>query len=69
MNVLQQKLPELQRIKPNPHHYPIIDKWNSRIMGKYSVRIFNVLDEEITGIVTEKIDDAFDDFADVKNLI
>lgn len=69
MNILQQKLPELQKIKSNPHHFPIIDKWNSRLAGKYSVRIFNVLEENITGMVTEKIDDAFDDFADVKNLI
>ena len=69
MNKLQQKLPELQNIKPNPHHYPIIDKWNSRLVGKYKIKIFNVLDEEITGMINEEIDDVFDGFADVKNLI
>ena len=69
MNILQQKLPELQRIKPNPNHYPIIDKWNSRLIGKYSVKIFNVLNDEIYSIINEQLDDMFDEFADVKNII
>ena len=40
-------------IKPNPHNYPIVDKWNRRVFNKNKYAYFN----EVYPIIEKAIED------------
>lgn len=53
---------ELKRIsskfKPNPFHYPIVNKWNIKyVWNPYRIKIFNL----VTSVVEDKIIEALND--------
>ena len=55
----------LNGIKPNPHHYPIIDKWNWRIYKKHQFEIF----EYINGLIEKEVSNiSFNNFATINEL-
>ena len=57
-----------EKTKPNPYHYPIIDKWNQKYIwnpNKYIIFAFvrKILDEKMQEVIN---DGMFEKFCDVK---
>ena len=60
-NVLRDKH-HWDRVKPNPNHWPIIDKWNTRYIYNPSrhdlfVLVENALDTELRNDIGESLED------------
>lgn len=60
-----------EKIKPNPNHYPIVDKWNQKyVWNPNKHMIFSFL----TGVIDEKMQEVinngelFEQFCDVKQI-
>ena len=53
------KIINFDKIKPNPHNYPIVDKWNWRIYSPHRTMLFRyietVIDQEIKRLMQENI--------------
>ena len=41
--------------KPNPNHWPIIDKWNNRIYQKHKFEVFAFIDDYIDEKIQEHL--------------
>lgn len=60
------------KMKPNPHNWPIIDKWNRREYNKIKYKVFDaigatvdkIMQAELPGIMEKK----FSEFVDVKDI-
>ena len=48
-----ERFPELRKMKPNPHNWPIIKKYNYRIWRKVARRVYNLV-SAVTDILIEK---------------
>lgn len=60
-----------EKTKPNPNHYPIVDKWNQKYVwkpNKYMIFSFmtSVIDERMQEVVTNG--ELFEQFCDVKQI-
>lgn len=59
-------------MKPNPHKWPIIDKWNSREYNKIKYKVFDVIEATVDKIMQDEIhgimEKKFSEFADIKNI-
>ena len=58
------------KTKPNPNHYPIVDKWNQKYVwnpNKYLIFAFleKVIDEEIRKAIDDGV---FEKFCDIKQI-
>lgn len=40
-------------MKPNPNHYPIIDKWNRRIYNRHKFEVFDFIESLIDERIKE----------------
>lgn len=60
------------KMKPNPHNWPIIDKWNYKEYQKIKVNVFNVIEDTVDKIMQEEapriMEKKFSEFADVKKI-
>ena len=56
------------KIKSNPNHYPIIDKWNHKIWKQYEFKLFQILCKEIEERQKECLKNYYDNFVDIKNI-
>lgn len=60
------------KMKPNPHNWPIIDKWNYREYKKIKTDLFDVIEDTIDKIMLDELprvmEKKFSEFADVKNI-
>lgn len=59
-----------EKIKPNPNHYPIVDKWNQKYVwnpNKYLIFVFieKAIDEEIRKAIDDGV---FEKFCDIKQI-
>lgn len=60
-----------EKTKPNPNHYPIIDKWNQKyVWNPNKYMIFSFLRRVIDERMQEAIDNGelFEQFCDVKQI-
>lgn len=60
-----------EKTKPNPNHYPIVDKWNQKyVWNSNKYMIFNFLRSAIDERMQEVIDNGelFKQFCDVKQI-
>ena len=44
---IYEKCPNLTKIKDNPNNYPIINKWNYRLLQKEKFNLFNIIENKI----------------------
>ena len=51
---LYTKCPLLKKIKKNPNHYPIIDKYNYKIFQSTKFDIFTIIEKEIITIIEKE---------------
>lgn len=60
------------KMKPNPHKWPIIDKWNRREYNKIKYKVFDVIETTVDKImqaeVPEIMEKKFSEFANVKDI-
>ena len=56
---IYEKIPDLKRLKANPNHLPIIDKWNSRILKRCKFSLFDFIIGEIDKMVEVKLNEFF----------
>lgn len=59
------------KTKPNPNHYPIVDKWNQKYVwnpNKYMIFSFlrSVIDERMQEVISNG--ELFEQFCDVKQI-
>ena len=59
-NVLQEFNKLKERIKPNPYHFPIVDKWNYKYVylpnqNKIFLLLLNYLDNSIPFLIEQNI--------------
>lgn len=59
-----------EKVKPNPNHYPIVDKWNQKYIwnpNKYMIFAFlrGIIDEKMKEVIN---DGEFGKFCDVKQV-
>lgn len=57
--------PEINRIKPNPYGWPIIQKWNYRIYEKNKHGLYNFLYPRIQEEIMETAKAFFKEFAEI----
>lgn len=60
-----------EQTKPNPNHYPIVDKWNQKYIwnpNKYMIFSFlrNVIDERMQEVISNG--ELFEQFCDIKQI-
>ena len=60
-----------KKTKPNPNHYPIVDKWNQKYVwnpNKYMIFSFltSVIDERMQEVINNG--ELFEQFCDVKQI-
>lgn len=60
-----------EKIKPNPNHYPIVDKWNQKYVwnpNKYMIFSFlrSVIDERMQEVISNG--ELLEQFCDVKQI-
>lgn len=60
-----------EQTKPNPNHYPIVDKWNQKYIwnpNKYMIFSFlrKVIDERMQEVISNG--ELFEQFCDVKQI-
>ncbi len=56
---LHQQFPELKQLKPNPNHFPIIDKWNTKIFQRNKFGLFDYINTLVDKMVEAKISEIF----------
>ena len=55
-------------IKPNPHNYPIIDKWNWRVIHKNGHAYFNEIYPIIEKAIADEIREQYKKFVDISEI-
>ena len=60
------------RMKPNPHNWPIIDKWNRREYNKIKYKVFDAIeatvDKTIQAELPRIMEKKFSEFVNVKDI-
>lgn len=60
------------KMKPNPHNWPIIDKWNRREYNKIKYKVFDAIETTVDKIIQAELpgimEKKFSEFADIKNI-
>lgn len=60
------------KMKPNPHNWPIIDKWNRREYNKIKYKVFDAIETTVDKIIQAELprimEKKFSEFADVKSI-
>ena len=55
---LQERVPQLKKIKPNPNGFKIIDKYNYRIYNRCKFELFSIIEEEINTKMMKKLEES-----------
>ena len=57
------------RLKPNPHNWPIIDKWNYKYIVALSQKeLFMAVQKEANRMIYDQMGNMFDGFAEIKDI-
>ena len=56
------------KMKPNPHNWPIIDKWNRREYDKIKYKVFDAIEATVDKIIQAELPKKFSEFVNVKDI-
>lgn len=58
-----------KELKPNPHNWPIVKKWNYKyVWNKYKYRLFELIDAEISREIPKYIERTIGSLANTKEI-
>lgn len=58
-----------KELKPNPHNWPIVKKWNYKyVWNKYRYRLFELIDAEISKAIPKYIEKTIESLCNAKDI-